>query len=237
MQMQMQMRAMSQMAAQMQMAQMAQMQAMMAMQMPMGAGFGMPAMSGMRGQQPQLPAMSAEEAAEAAELARATVDDLALLELEVKQAEQKAKDTARLKDAYVGLMSRYIDDEGFGFISCAECKDRWEKTDIFLSGRNFMSAGVDVGDMLQFQVEKDGKNLPRACNPKLLQELTKLRRRLLKMRDALRTTAPVGQKRIHGGQEVAVPTFPEPKRPRLAPGAVPALVPPAGIAIVRPWQS
>jgi len=204
MQMQMQMGAMAQM-------QMMQMQMMMGMQMPTMAALPAALPGGVLSQ-PQSAVMNAEEAEDAAELARCTADDLALLELEVKDMEKKAKETARIKDGFVGVMARYIEDEGFGFISCADCKEIWDKTDIFVSGRNFMASGIDVGDVVFFQVEKDGKDLPRACNPKTLQELTKLRKKLLKMREMLRP-GNAGVKR--GSLEVVGGAWPGAKRPHL----------------------
>jgi len=203
MQMQMQMGAMAQL-------QMLQMQMMMGMQMPAVAA--LPAVLPGVTQQSQPVVMSAEEAEEAAELSRCTADDLALLELKVKDMERKAKEAARIKDGFVGLMARYIEDEGFGFISCAECKDTWDKTDIFVSGRNFMTSGIDVGDVVTFQVEKDGKDLPRACNPKTLQELTRLRKKLIRMREILR---PAGAAVKRGFQEVAGGALPVTKRPNV----------------------
>merc|ERR1740121_1058360 len=115
-----------------------------------------------------------------------TKEEVDALEQEFKEAEQLAKDKAKKDGAYVGLMARYIEDEGFGFISCAECRETWDKTDIFVSGRNFVASGIDVGDMVVFQVEQDGKDLPRAANPKTLDDLTKTRRNLTRYKDALK---------------------------------------------------
>merc|ERR1719188_2478763 len=122
-----------------------------------------------------------------------TKEEVEQLEQEFKEAEQLAKDKAKKDNSYVGLMARYIEDEGFGFISCPECRETWDKTDIFVSGRNFVASGIDVGDMVTFQVEKDGKDLPRAANPKTLDELTKIRRKLSKMREVMK--ANYGMKR------------------------------------------
>lgn len=184
---QMQMAAMMQMQMQMQMAQMAQMaqmqmmsgmMPMMAMQYPIGAMMPVAAAAPV--------VVAANGADDAPPMGSVSMEELNALEAEVREAEREAKAAARTKDAYVGLMARYIEDEGFGFISCAECKEVWDKTDIFISGRNFMAANIDVGDMVTFQVEKDGKELPRAVNPKLHDELTKMRKKLARMREALR---------------------------------------------------
>lgn len=189
---QMQMAAMMQMQMQMQLGAMAQMQQMQQMQMLPGMMPMMP--MPMAPMMPMVPAApspaAAEKAEEDAQLALCSLEDMTALEQEVKELEQKAKSSAKLKDGYVGLMARYIEDEGFGFISCPECKDIWDKTDIFVSGRTFMASGIDVGDMVAFTVEKDGKDLPRAVSPKTLDELTKLRKRLTRMREVLRSTGP-----------------------------------------------
>jgi len=181
---QMQMAAMMQMQMQMQMGAMAQMQMMQMMQMQQMQQAGAQAMPAA----PAAPtAADIEKAEEDAKLAGCTLEDMKALEAEVKELEQEEKDAAKEKKAYVGLMARYIEDDGFGFISCPECKDVWDKTDIFVSGRTFMASSIDVGDMVIFTVEKDGKDLPRAVSPKTLEELTKLRKRLTRMREVLRS--------------------------------------------------
>jgi len=186
--------AMMQMQMQMQMGAMIQMQMAQMQMMPM---MPVPVMLPLQPAPPGDP--------DAAELAQCSFEDLAALELEAQEAEEVAKGEARRSDGFVGLMARYIEDEGFGFISCPECKELWTKTDIFISGRNFMAAGVDVGDMVSFSVEKDGKDLPRACKVRTLPELTGLRKRLAKLREILRVPAPAaGLKRIGS---------PEPGRP------------------------
>jgi len=132
---------------------------------------------------------SAASVEEAEELVLASPEEMEALEEEVKELEAAAKKAAKEKGHFVGLMARYIEDEGFGFIACSECKDVWDKTDIFVSGRSFMGSGIDVGDMVTFQVEKDAKDLPRALNPKTLAELTKQRRQLNKFREAAKAAA------------------------------------------------
>mmetsp|Transcript_74967 Transcript_74967/g.232663 ORF Transcript_74967/g.232663 Transcript_74967/m.232663 type:complete len:225 (-) Transcript_74967:571-1245(-) len=182
MQQQMQMAAMMQMqmgaAAQMQQMQMAAMMPMMQMGMPMAAM--MPMM--------QMEAPGKAEGDDEEQITSCSPEEIAALELEVKESEKAAKATAKSSGSYVGLMARYIEDEGFGFISCAECKDVWDKTDIFVSGRNFVTSGIDVGDIVTFQVEKDGKDLPRAVNPKTLSDLTRMKKKLSKMREVAKNT-------------------------------------------------
>lgn len=172
--MQMQMGAMAQM--QMGAMQMAAMMPMMQMAMPMAAMVPMM----------QMPQCGKEEEADEEQISVSSPEDVTALEVEIKEAEKAAKAAAKDDGAYVGLMARYIDDEGFGFISCPDCKDAWDKTDIFVSGRNFVASGIEVGDVVVFQVEKDGKDLPRAVNPKTLKELTRLKRRLSKMRELVK---------------------------------------------------
>merc|ERR1719330_2327831 len=149
----------------------------MGMGMPMGMPGGMPMGSMMPMMPMGMPGKGEEQ------FMNITPEAMAALEQEIREEEKAAKTAAKEAGSYVGLMARYIDDEGFGFISCPECKAAWDKTDIFLSGRNYVASGVEVGDMVTFQVEKDGKDLPRAVNPKTLKELTGLRRKLAKMRD------------------------------------------------------
>lgn len=199
-QMQQMQQMMNPIAQMQQMQQMAQMQQMSQMQLPM-----------MQMQLPATPAVPAapagpspediRRAEEDAELARCSLEDLSALELEVKELEKKAKSTAKLKDGFVGLMARYIEDEGFGFITCTECKDRWDKTDIFCSGRTFMASEIEVGDFVAFTVEKDGKNMPRAVTPKTLEDLTRLSKRLKRMREVLRSigVAPAAHTTSAGG--------------------------------------
>merc|ERR1712012_108189 len=117
MQAQLQMGALAQMQ-QMQMMQqiqmMQQMQPMMNMQMPTGVI-------------PVVPVAASPAATQGAEdsslppLDSCTREDLVELEAEVKEMEQKAKESAKQKGAFVGYMARFLDDEGFGFISCPEC--------------------------------------------------------------------------------------------------------------------
>merc|ERR1719188_1295761 len=155
-------------------------------QFPMASMQQMPLMPMVPAGLPAAPSPAEKEKAkEDAQLAGSTLEDLTALEAEVKELEQKAKASAK-RDAYIGLMARYIEDEGFGFISCPECKEKWDKTDIFVSGRTFMSSGIDIGDLVVFAVEKDGKGMPRAVTPKALTELTKLRKKLTRMREILR---------------------------------------------------
>merc|ERR1719414_1267758 len=143
---------------------------MMQMGMPMGS------------MMPMMP-MGMQGGNMAEEFMMVTAEGMAALEQDIREEEKAAKTAAKEAGSYVGLMARYIEDEGFGFISCPECKEVWDKTDIFLSGRNFVASAIDVGDMVTFQVEKDGKDLPRAINPKTLKELTSLRRKLARMRE------------------------------------------------------
>lgn len=148
-----------------------------------------------------------------------TPEEFAAMEEEAKQAEQAAKIAARESGSFVGLMARYIEDAGFGFISCPECKEFWDKTDIFVSGRSFMQSGIDVGDMVTFRVEKDGKELPRAVNPKTLDDLTAMRKRLGRMREAMKITSA---KRALGAPGDAAgappPLMPRVKRVNMGPG-------------------
>merc|ERR1712045_624543 len=84
------------------------------------------------------------------QLGPCTHEDITATEQDIKDAEKHAKSAAKELGSYVGLMARYIEDEGFGFISCPECRELWDKTDIFVSGRNFVSSGIDVGDIVTF---------------------------------------------------------------------------------------
>lgn len=209
MQMQMQMQAacmmQMQMGAMAQMQQMAAMMPMMQMAMPMGSMMPMV----------QMPAAAAPAAVE--DLGPCSPEDIAALEAEIKDEEKAAKITAQKTGAYVGHMARYIDDEGFGFISCPECKETWDKVDIFVSGRNFMASGIEVGDTVTFQVERDGKELPRAINPKTLPELTKSKQRLSKMREAAKARQAANSSKRSGGAAFAG-LGPPSKRPHLGPG-------------------
>merc|ERR1740121_3544257 len=185
---------MMQMQMQMQMGAMAQMQKMQMGGMPMAPM--MPMMAGMmQGNMPMVPMMpqgpaapsaaAIEKAEEDAKLANCTLDDLAALEKEVKECEDEERKKLR-KDCYIGVMARYIEGgEGFGFISCQEAKKEWGKTDIFVTGMTFTSSGIEVGDMVVFAVEKDIQKRPRAVTPKTLVELTKLTKKLKRMREAL----------------------------------------------------
>mmetsp|Transcript_41869 Transcript_41869/g.112895 ORF Transcript_41869/g.112895 Transcript_41869/m.112895 type:complete len:286 (-) Transcript_41869:32-889(-) len=205
-QMQMQMQAAAMM--QMQMGAMAQMQ--MAAMMPMmQMGMQMAPMMPMGMQ--MAPIAGQEQPVEEEDLGPCSPEDIAALELDIKEEEKAAKITAKKSGSFVGLMARYIEDEGFGFISCPECKDVWDKSDIFVSGRNFMSSGIEVGDVVTFQVEKDGKDLPRAVNPKTLPELTKSKKKLSKMRDVAKASHPLKR------SAPALPPgpLPEAKRPSL----------------------
>lgn len=184
-----------------QMQQMQQMQNMSGMMQGMLPGMGIGSMPANQMQQMQSipginqppPPVGRERALEEhAELARCTPADLAKLEEESEQLEADLKKNAK-KDAYVGLMARYKEDQGFGFISCPECKEKWEKADIYVSGRTFLSSGINVGDMVTFRVEKGGsqissgqKGMVRAVLPETLHELTKIRKKLLRMREVLR---------------------------------------------------
>jgi len=211
-----QMQQMQQMQAaammQMQMAGMAQMQ--MAGMMPM-MQMGVPMASMMP--MVQMPTATGK-AREGEDFSACTPEDVAALELEIKEAERAAKITAKKSGSFVGLMARYIEDEGFGFISCPECKEVWDKSDIFVSGRNFVSSGIDVGDMVTFTVEKDGKDLPRCVNPKTLPELTKLKKRLSKMRE--HTKAATSLKRSLVLTPGPIPQGPDPKRAHLMMGGL-----------------
>mmetsp|Transcript_41831 Transcript_41831/g.111103 ORF Transcript_41831/g.111103 Transcript_41831/m.111103 type:complete len:312 (-) Transcript_41831:100-1035(-) len=203
-QMQMQNMMQMQMMAQMQQAQMMQAQAasrggsVMMVPMPMammgmqggfmtplgGAGCGGMPCSGCTGV-PGMPCGGGICGEEEAEV-NCTPEELSAMEEEVKEMEASVRKDAKSQGLFLGLMARYIEDEGFGFVHCPECKDVWDKTDMFLSGRTFVSSGVDVGDMITFEVEKDGKDLPRATNPKCLKELTAARKKLGKMREAMK---------------------------------------------------
>lgn len=111
-------------------------------------------------------------------------DDIARQELQVKEAERIAKVMAKESDSYVGMMARYNEEEGFGFVVCPECVERWGKTDIFIGNKNFAEAKLKVGDAILFQVEKDGKDLPRVAEtPKVLKELTREKRKFAKMKE------------------------------------------------------
>merc|ERR1740121_1516860 len=113
---------------------------MMQMGMPMGMPAGMPMGSMMPMMQMGMPGKVDE-----AHFMTITPEAMAALEQEIREEEKAAKTAAKEAGSYVGLMARYIDDEGFGFISCPECKATWDKTDIFLSGRNYVASGVEVG--------------------------------------------------------------------------------------------
>merc|ERR1712032_713736 len=105
-------------------------------------------------------------------------------ELMVKEAERVARVSAKESDSFVGSMARYNEEEGFGFVVCPECVEKWGKTDIFIGNKNFAEAKLKVGDAILFQVEKDGKDLPRVAEtPKVLRALTIERRKLAKMKE------------------------------------------------------
>jgi len=214
-------------AMQMQMAQMQQMQAAAMMQMQLGAMAQMQ----MAGMMPMVqmavpmaammpmaqPVAAAEEPEE--QVTPCSLEDISAVELEIKEAEKAAKASAKESGSFVGLMARYIEDEGFGFISCPECKEVWDKSDIFVSGRNFVSSGIDVGDMVSFQVEKDGKDLPRAVNPKTLEELTKLKRKLSKMREQFKVANTLKRSAaMHVAHDGGYAAMPDPKRMNLGMG-------------------
>uniref|UniRef100_A0A7S4SD49 CSD domain-containing protein n=1 Tax=Alexandrium monilatum TaxID=311494 RepID=A0A7S4SD49_9DINO len=205
-QMQMQMQAAAMM--QMQMGAMAQMQ--MAGMMPMmQMAMPMTSMMPMVQIHPGGEAQAVEE-----DLGPCTPEDITEVELELKDEEKAAKIDAKKSGSYVGLMARYIDDEGFGFISCPECKETWDKTDIFVSGRNFVTSGIDVGDVVAFQVEKDGKDLPRAVNCKTLMKLTNLKKRITKMREVAKAAHSLKR----GAAAFGPGPGPDPKRANLGMG-------------------
>jgi len=190
--MQMQMGAMAQM-------QMAGMMPMMQMGMPMGSVMPMMQMQ---------PAPAVEEE----DLGPCTPDDITEVELELKDEEKAAKIDAKKSGSFVGFMARYIEDEGFGFISCPECKEAWDKTDIFVSGRTVVTSGIDVGEMVTFQVQTDGKDRPRAMNCKTLTKLTKLRKRLTRMREVAKAANSLKR------GSAAFGPGPDPKRANLGMG-------------------
>merc|ERR1719491_1094535 len=174
-------------------------------------GMGMPGMNNAAMGTPAAPAGGAAAAAAPkaiasehdAELANCTAEDLAALEIEVELLEADEKKNAK-KDAYVGLMARYIEDQGFGFIACPECKELWEKTDIYVSGRTFLTSGANVGDMVTFRVERggtspSGKGMARAVLPEILPKLTNLRKKLIRMREVLRERKQAKQVNAGGG--------------------------------------
>jgi len=178
------------------MAQMQQMQNMSGMMQGMMPGMSgmssMPAVSGIN-QPPPPVAKDTASLEEDLEMAKCTPADLAKLEEEAEKFEADIKKNAK-KDAYVGLMARYKEDQGFGFIHCQECKEQWDKTDIYVSGRTFISSGINIGDMVTFRVEKGGsvissgsnKGMVRAVLPETLHELTKMRKKVHRMRETLR---------------------------------------------------
>jgi len=214
-------------AMQMQMAQMQQMQAAAMMQMQLGAMAQMQMASMMPMMQMAVPMAAMMPMAEPVaaveepeeEITPCSLEDISALELEIKEAEKAAKASAKESGSLVGLMARYIEDEGFGFISCPECKEVWDKSDIFVSGRNFVSSGIDVGDMVSFRIEKDGKDLPRAVNPKTLEELTKLKRKLSKMREQFKVANTLKRRAaMHVANDRMYAAMPDPKRMNLGMG-------------------
>mmetsp|Transcript_85385 Transcript_85385/g.226690 ORF Transcript_85385/g.226690 Transcript_85385/m.226690 type:complete len:220 (-) Transcript_85385:103-762(-) len=105
---------------------------------------------------------------------------------EVKESEKAAKESAD-SGTYVGTLARYDADLGFGFVICPECVAPWGKSDIYIGQKNFVESGLDVGDVIAFQVE-DNNGKPRvAMNPKVLKEVTRLKRKLTRLKEAAKT--------------------------------------------------
>mmetsp|Transcript_41976 Transcript_41976/g.62659 ORF Transcript_41976/g.62659 Transcript_41976/m.62659 type:complete len:218 (+) Transcript_41976:2-655(+) len=136
---------------------------------------------------PGLPAAVAEDGSDAEPLLELSEEALgeriAAQLLEVKEAEKAAKESAD-SGSFVGTLARYDPDLGFGFVICPECVASWGKSDIYIGQKNFLESGLDVGDVIAFQVE-DNNGKPRvAMNPKVLGEVTKLKRRLTRLKEA-----------------------------------------------------
>lgn len=159
------------------------------MMMPMGM-MGMPgmqmmpmAMPGMpQMQMPQLPTAAAAPKPEESEPVACDLESISALEIEIDNEERAAKKTAKENNGYVGVMTRYLEEEGFGFIHCEECQREYGKDGIFINGRTFVSSDIDVGDTCSFEVTTDTKGLPRVQNPKLLKEVTRKKKHLERMK-------------------------------------------------------
>lgn len=114
---------------------------------------------------------------------------IAAMEAEIREYEKQARLTTGSEDAYVGVFTRYLDDEGFGFIQCSDCLKPYGKDLIFINGRTFLASDIEIGDTILFQVVRDSKGLPRAYRPQPLRDITKKKKLLARMRsEALRQT-------------------------------------------------
>merc|ERR1719512_475735 len=110
-------------------------------------------------------------------------DRIALQAQEVKEAEKVAKDNA-MSGTFVGTLARYDPELGFGFVICPECVQSWGKSDIYIGQKNFLESGLEVGDVVKFEVE-DNNGKPRvAMKPKILKDVTKLKKKLTRLKEA-----------------------------------------------------
>ncbi|CAK0874128.1 unnamed protein product [Prorocentrum cordatum] len=134
---------------------------------------------------------------------------------EVAERLRGAEEAARRSsdpDTFIGTLARYDPDQGFGFVVCPECASRWGKNDIYVGQKNVLENGLEIGDVIAFRVE-DNNGKPRvAMNPKVLKEPVRLKKKLLKLREAARTAAAKRPAKVTG---VVVPP---PKRAALGAG-------------------
>mmetsp|Transcript_54208 Transcript_54208/g.169385 ORF Transcript_54208/g.169385 Transcript_54208/m.169385 type:complete len:403 (-) Transcript_54208:98-1306(-) len=200
--MQMQMAQMAQMTQMQQMAQMQMTGSMMGQMMaPMMSPIMTPMMSmpmavpvmqttGQPPPPPGLPPVAVEDGSDVEPLLQLSEEALgeriAAQLMEVKDAEKATKNKMD-PGTFVGTLARYDPELGFGFVICPECVPSWGKSDIYIGQKNFVESGLDVGDVVAFQVE-DNNGKPRvAMNPKILDDVTKLKRRLAKLKEAAKT--------------------------------------------------
>merc|ERR1740122_280032 len=164
-----------------QMAQMAQMAGQMGGMMPMGM---MAPMGGMMPMQMMPMAQTDKDGESFLELSEEELGErIASQAAEVKEAEKVAKDKA-MSGTFVGTLARYDPELGFGFVICPECVQSWGKSDIYIGQKNFLESGLEVGDVVSFQVE-DNNGKPRvAMNPRILKEVTRLKKKLTRLKEA-----------------------------------------------------
>lgn len=225
MQMQVQMQAQMQMAqfAHMQMFGMAAMQAQMQMQMVpcMQMVPSMPV--------PLVPVLPVQASAEGSEFLGCSTEDANTEELlglserelgerisvqtvEARDAETEAKRMVAA-GAFVGTLARFDHDLGFGFVVCPECAEQWGKHDIYIGQKNVVESGLELGDVVEFRVE-DNNGKPRvAMNPKVLQEPTKHKQLLSRLKSAAKTVS-LSNKR-NAAQMSTFGTMPVAKRPHV----------------------
>merc|ERR1712187_501629 len=83
----------------------------------------------------------------------------------------------------VGLMARFMDTDGYGFIECPDCEDKWGKIDIYVADVEFKLTDASVRDWVKFKVRGDRHGRPRAEDIVKLKELTKVKKQLQSLQD------------------------------------------------------